>query len=156
MVGDGPLCAEVEAAALNNRSVQLLPYESDRVRFARLLASADLYVTAGPHETFGLSVIEAQASGLPVVGVDGGALRERVPRGLGYLGAVGDADEMACNILRAASERRAIGQRARTHVETHFSWSAAFRRLLSLYESAYSRELTRSSVSSGEAAYTLG
>src|SRR5690606_12151824 len=131
MIGDGPLRADVEAAAQRNSSVHLLPYENDRIRFAELLASADLYVTAGPHETFGLSVIEAQASGLPVIGVDAGALKERVPAGLGYLGPVDDAEAMVDNILRAGAEREALGRRSRRHVETYFSWNAAFRRLLS-------------------------
>lgn len=151
MLGDGPLRSEVEAAALRNRSVRLLPYENDRIRFAELLASADLYVTAGPHETFGLSVIEAQASGLPVVGVEAGALKERVPEGLGYLGPVGDPEAMSKNILRASAEREILGRRARSHVEANFSWSAAFRRLLSCYETAYRHEAAQMSVSSGAA-----
>lgn len=151
MIGDGPLRADVAAAALRNPSVRLLPYESDRIRFAKLLASADLYVTAGPHETFALSVIEAQASGLPVIGVDAGALKERVPPGLGYLGPVDDPEIMSANILRACAERAAIGARARRHVETHFSWNAAFRRLLAFYESAYSRDDARLPVSSDAA-----
>ncbi|EGV30835.1 putative glycosyltransferase [Thiorhodococcus drewsii AZ1] len=50
--------------------------EQDKFTYATLLASADLYVTAGPHETFGLALVEAEAFGLPVVGV--GALCERV------------------------------------------------------------------------------
>lgn len=65
-------------SGMNSGSSCLLPYRffwrPDRIR--RALAAADIYVTAGPHETFGLSVIEAEASGLPVVGVDAGALRE--------------------------------------------------------------------------------
>ena len=39
---------------------------------AAWLASADLYVSAMADETFGISIIEAQASGLPVVGVAAG------------------------------------------------------------------------------------
>ena len=44
----------------------------DRTELAQWLASADLYVSGMADETFGISVIEAQASGLPVVGVAGG------------------------------------------------------------------------------------
>jgi glycosyltransferase involved in cell wall biosynthesis len=51
---------------------------------AAWLASADLYVSAMADETFGISVIEAQASGLPVVGVAAGAMVDRVPSGLGW------------------------------------------------------------------------
>jgi alpha-1,6-mannosyltransferase len=133
LMGEGPQREEVEAAASADERIKLLPYESDRFRFAELLASADIYVTAGPFETFAISVIEAQASGLPVVGVDAGALRERVTEGLGFLGAVDDAQAMAANIVRATRERVRIGPRARAHIAEHFSWSRAFRRLFECY-----------------------
>lgn len=84
ITGHGPLQAEVAAAAARVPALRLLPYQRSREEFAALLASADIYVTAGPHETFALSVIEAQAAGLAVVAVDAGALRDRVPEGLGY------------------------------------------------------------------------
>jgi alpha-1,6-mannosyltransferase len=134
--GHGPLHDDLEVMAGRQRARRLLPYESDRAEFARLLASADLYVTAGPHETFALSVIEAQASALPVVGVDAGALRERVPEGLGYLGPVDHALAMADNIVRAAAERAVIGARARRYVEQQFGWNSTFRKLLHCYATA--------------------
>jgi len=133
ILGDGPLREEVEAAAAHSPSIKLLAYLGERVRFAETLAAADIYVTAGPFETFALSVIEAQASGLPVVGVNAGALRERAPPGLGFLGAVDDSDALAANIVRAAAERSAIGIRARRHVEEHFAWPRAFKKLLRCY-----------------------
>jgi alpha-1,6-mannosyltransferase len=133
LIGHGPQRGEVEKLARARRSLRILPFQSDRAELARLLASADIYVTAGPHETFGLSVIEAQACGLPVVGVDAGALRDRVLPGLGYLGPVDDAPAMAANIVKAAAERVAIGERARRHVESTFRWDSTFRRLLACY-----------------------
>lgn len=105
LVGHGPMHEDIEAMTALVPSLRLLPYETDRARFAAMLASADIYVTAGPHEAFALSVIEAQASGLPAVGIDAGALRDRIPPGTGYLGPVDDADAMAANIVRAAAER---------------------------------------------------
>lgn len=133
IVGDGPQRADVVAAAAHNPVIRVLPYTAERARFAEMLASSDVYVSAGPFETFGLSVIEAQASGLPVVGVDAGALRERVPEGLGFLGPVDDARAMAENIVRAARMRASLGARARAHIAEHFSWSRAFARLLACY-----------------------
>ncbi|MGH6950201.1 MAG: glycosyltransferase, partial [Vitreimonas sp.] len=128
IVGDGPQRADVVAAAQRNPAIRVLAYAAERARFAELLASADVYVSAGPFETFGLSVIEAQASGLPVVGVDAGALRERVGEGLGFLGPVDDAHAMADNIVRAARMRPSLGARARAHIADHFSWPRAFER----------------------------
>jgi alpha-1,6-mannosyltransferase len=134
MLGDGPQRSEIEAAARRNPGIRVFDYESDRKRFAERLASADVYVSAGPFETFGPSVIEAQASGLPVAGVNAGALRERVPPGLGFLGPVDDAAALAANIVRAAQDRAAIGARARAHSVETFSWSHALAKLLGSYE----------------------
>ena len=70
-----------------------------RAELARWLASADVYVSGMADETFGVSIVEAQASGLPVVGVAAGAMIDRVTNAVGRLGPVGDADAMARNIL---------------------------------------------------------
>lgn len=133
IVGEGNLADEISVAARDLPGLHLLPYERDRRRVAALLSSADIYVTAGPHETFALSVIEAQACGLPVVGVDAGALLDRVPPGLGLLGPVDDAEAMADNIVHVAAHRSGMGLRAREHVAQNFGWDSSFRRLLTLY-----------------------
>lgn len=135
ILGDGPLRDDVEAAAQRDPRIHLLPYQTERERFAELLASADLYATAGPFETFALSVVEAQASGLPVVGVDAGALRERVEHGrLGFLGPADDAQAMAENIARASQARPEMSAAARRHVAERMSWTSAFERWLACYE----------------------
>ena len=91
---------------------------------ARWLASADIYVSGMADETFGISIIEAQASGLPVVGVAAGAMIDRVTTQIGRLGPVDDADAMAANILDVWSARsRDMGERAR-RTRCQFSWDA--------------------------------
>ena len=137
MIGHGPEIQAIKERASHLKGLHVFPYETDPVQLSKLIASADIYVTAGPYETFGLSVIEAQASGLPVVGVDAGALRERVREGLGYLGPVGDAQTMAANIAKAAAERGKMGARARDYVERHFSWDETFRSLMACYGNRY-------------------
>ena len=134
LVGDGPQRTDVHAAAARNHNIRLFPYQSDRTHFAELLASADIYVSAGPFETFAISVIEAQASGLPVVGVDAGALRERVSAALGRLGPVDDAQAMVANIMRVAEERESIRARARAHIAENFNWAKALAKLIACYE----------------------
>lgn len=129
MIGDGKLRPRLieEARGL---SVACPGFEPDRARLARALASADVYVSAMADETFGISVLEAQAAGLPVVGVASGAMLDRVPPALGRLGPVDDLDAMAANMLAVlADDPRATGARARAHVEARFSWTATFDRL---------------------------
>ena len=137
LLGDGPLRADLEARAARNSRLHVLGFESNRDAYARLLASADVYVSAMPHETFGQTVVEAQASGLAVVGVQAGAMVDRVPESLGRLGPVGDTSAMAINIIAVLADgHRATGERARAFVETLYSWDATFEQLFDLYERA--------------------
>ncbi len=140
MVGDGPERDGLERRRRRLPQLHLPGFVADTQALAELLASADVYVTAGPYETFGLSVIEAQAAGLPVVGVDAGALRSRVAPGTGYLGPVDDVAAMADHVERAFAERAALSRAARTLVEEHFSWDACFERLLEVYTRLLARD----------------
>jgi N-acetyl-alpha-D-glucosaminyl L-malate synthase BshA len=96
MVGDGPdrHDAEQEARHLGlERHVQFLG-KIDSV--APLLAAADLFVLPTDAESFGLSALEALASGTPVIGTNVGGLSEVVRDGeTGVLCGVGDVDGMA-------------------------------------------------------------
>jgi len=139
LIGHGPLREELAEMASTRPGLTLLPFQADKVALARLLASADVYVTAGPHETFGLSIIEAQACGLPVVGVEAGALNDRVPPDLGALVPVDDAPAMARAIADVAARRDTLGRAARRHVEACFSWDGTFRDLLVGYTEGLGR-----------------
>jgi glycosyltransferase involved in cell wall biosynthesis len=104
-------------------------YCRDRDDLAGWLASADLYVSAMADETFGISIIEAQASGLPIVGVAAGAMIDRVPNGLGLVGTVGDAEAMSANILAVlGGNMQAMSEQARAHA-LQFSWDQSMERL---------------------------
>ena len=150
LVGQGPLQSRLEAAAASTERLFVLPFQQDKAELARLLASSDVYLAANPHETFGLSVVEAQACGLPVVGVRAGALIERVPPSVGVLVAPDDAGAMARAITSlAAEDRKALGARARSLVEAHFGWDATFEQLFELYEAA--REQAKASFSPNRA-----
>ena len=134
LAGQGPRREALEARAEASERLTVLPYIEDKATLARLLASADIYVTAGPHETFALSVVEAQAAGLPVVGVAAGALVHRVPTETGRLGPVGDATAFARNVEEVAARHDVLGAAARAHVEARFSWSRTFQRLFRDYD----------------------
>jgi len=122
LLGQGPILDQV--AKLGDRRIVTPGFVTDRTALARWLASSDIYVSAMPNETFGVSVIEAQASGLPVVGVTGGAMPERVRPGLGLLGPVGDSAAMAANIMAVwRGDRAAMGRMARDYVAGEFSWA---------------------------------
>ncbi len=120
LLGDGPLREQFHAQAAAR--IHAPGYVNGRSQLARWLASADLYVSAMADETFGISIIEAQASGLPVVGVAAGAMVDRVNDSIGRLGPVGDSAAMADNILTLwAGDLSAMRQRAQIHAR-QFGW----------------------------------
>lgn len=121
LLGDGPMREQIDK--LGDPRIITPGFVTCRTDLARWLASSDIYVSAMPNETFGVSVIEAQASGLPVVGVSGGAMPERVRPGMGLLGPAGDSTAMAANIAEVwRSDRAAMGRLARDYVAGEFTW----------------------------------
>lgn len=136
LLGEGPLRKDIDA--LRDPHIVTPGYISDRSILARWLASADIYVSAMAHETFGISIIEAQASGLPVVGVAAGAMLDRVPPEVGCLVPAGNADAIAEGILSLCrSDRASIARAACAHA-SQFGWDRCmddlFRRI---YPSAF-------------------
>ena len=138
LLGEGPLRAEIEA--LGDSRILMPGYVKSRSDLARWLASADIYASGMADETFGISIIEAQASGLPVVGVAAGAMLDRVTERMGRLGPVDDASVMAANILSVwNSDRTLMGEAARSHA-LRFSWDSSMDRLFGhVYPAAFER-----------------
>jgi N-acetyl-alpha-D-glucosaminyl L-malate synthase BshA len=96
LVGDGPdrQRAEdlAEEAGLADRVLVLGKFES----VAELLGCADLFLLPSEQESFGLVALEAQASGVPVVGSGDTGLSEVVEHGVtGSLHDVGDVEAMS-------------------------------------------------------------
>ena len=142
LLGEGPLKGDI--AALGDSRIVMPGYVKSRAELARWLASADIYASGMADETFGISIIEAQASGLPVVGVAAGAMIDRVTDATGRLGPVGDADAMAVNIMTVlCSDRRAMAAAARVHA-LQFSWDSSMESLFGrVYPAAFERRRER-------------
>ena len=142
LIGEGPLKAEI--AAFCDDRIFLPGYIRDRSELSRWLASADVYVSGMADETFGISIVEAQASGLPVVGVAAGAMIDRVSNEVGRLGPVGNSAAMAANILAVWSgDRHAMADRARAHA-LEFSWDSSMEALFSrVYPAAFEQRAER-------------
>ena len=83
-------------------------------RKANVLASCDVFCSPSPYETFGLTVVEAMASGIPVVTVNSGAVSENVIDGInGYLVPPDDVEALAnCLHKVLSSDNREIIQHA--------------------------------------------
>ncbi|HET7565959.1 MAG TPA: N-acetyl-alpha-D-glucosaminyl L-malate synthase BshA [Gemmatimonadaceae bacterium] len=141
MVGDGPerMVAEQEARELGVQDDAYFPGRLDAV--APLLASADLFLLPSRSESFGLSALEALASGVPVVASNAGGLPEVVEDGVtGALCPVGDVDAMAeaaCAILVNRERWQTMSDAATNAARARFSEQE----IVARYEAFYQRVL---------------
>ncbi|WP_181775084.1 glycosyltransferase family 4 protein [Amycolatopsis pittospori] len=129
IAGDGPRRRALERRA-RGLPVTFLGFLAGRGDVARLLASADVSLAPGPHETFGLAALEALASGTPVVVSASSALREIVGPGCGaavddhataFAGAV-------TGLLDGPEDARRAAARARAE---EFAWPKSVQGMLS-------------------------
>jgi phosphatidylinositol alpha 1,6-mannosyltransferase len=133
IVGAGP--AEEAARQALPGAVFLGPRHGDQL--AAVYASLDVFVHAGPHDTFGNTLQEAAASGLPVVAPAAGGPLDLVVDGVtGFLVQPGSADAIAAAVARLAADpllRAAQGGAAR-RVMLGRSWPAICDQLLGHYQ----------------------
>jgi glycosyltransferase involved in cell wall biosynthesis len=148
LAGDGPLRPALE------RLVDELGI-SDRVRFlgvrsdvADLLAAADLFALSSLSEAASLTVLEAMASGTPVVVTDVGGNPEMIRRGVdGQLTPRGDAVAMAETILRVLREPQlaaSMAARAAERARTTYRLERTVDRYYDLYRELSRHDLPRS------------
>lgn len=115
-------------------NITVQPFRRDSIELATAIASSDALVHAGSSETFGLVIIEALACGIPVVGVNAGAVPEHVDETVGMLAPPGDAAGTAAAIAALYERDLAIlGRAARARALQRYTWSRALQLLLGHY-----------------------
>ncbi|HSZ42153.1 MAG TPA: glycosyltransferase family 1 protein [Trebonia sp.] len=114
---------------------------------AAVYASLDVFAHSGPFETFGQTIQEAAASGLPVVAPAAGGPLDLVDDGVtGYLVPPGDGGALAAAVGRLAGDaelRDAMGAAARQKVLGR-SWAALVDELIAHYTDVIAAEATAS------------
>ena len=142
LAGGGP-----EATHLRDRLGDLATFLGwlDGERLARVYASADVFLFASRTDTFGQVILEAQASGLPVVAVDEGGPASLIAHGETGLLAPPDADALADAVL-ALVDSRLMRERVRRTALAAVgarTWEASLQRLAAGYRSALARTAAR-------------
>ena len=140
MVGDGPERVDAEQEARQLGVEHEVHFLGKIETVAPLLASADLFLLPSQSESFGLSALEALASGVPVVASRAGGLPEVVRDGeTGALCAIGDVEGMAgaaAHILGDPARWRTMSGAAAADARERFALDAVVSRYEALYERA--------------------
>ena len=140
--GDAYDCGGIE--------VRFTGYITSQTLLAKYYGAADLYIHPAKAETYGLTIVEAMASGLPVIASRVGGIPELVvdigeqtlpPTGI--LIPVSDAEALAQSILQLIGNsrlRQQLGENAVLRVRERFTLKAQFQAYLSFYEEVLSKK----------------
>ncbi len=128
LVGDGPLRGEVARRATNQVVMTGL-----RTDVPRLLAAMDVFVLASQWEGLPRTVLQAMATGVPVVATDADGIGEVVVDGVtGRLVPRGDATALGRAVAETLDQPGELASRARARL-AEFDATAMVRRLEELY-----------------------
>jgi glycosyltransferase involved in cell wall biosynthesis len=114
---------------------EALPHSelADRYRMSDIFIAPSVW-----NEPFGMVIVEAMASGLPVIATRGGGIPEIVQDGeTGLLAERGDSAGLAeaiMSLLENDGLRQSMGRAGRKRVMELFSWERISERLLSIYQ----------------------
>jgi alpha-1,6-mannosyltransferase len=148
IVGDGPLRRILPATRQRTGALTWRSYIQDNAKLADYYHAADLFIHPGVCETFGLVVLEAQACGLPCVGVRGSFMDANIMVGLDKWATRNAPNDIADAIERYENlDLAALGAKASELVHARFSWDKVFARQWSLY--------TRARVHGAEALHSI-
>ncbi len=142
VVGDGPYRAEMERE-LAGLPVTFTGYLTGE-DLSAAYASSDAFVFPSGTDTFGNVVLEAQASGLPVIVTDMGGPKENlIPGKTGFIVPEGDPAAMAEAILRMAEQPEMLEEMrkaARTYSESR-NFEACFISQWEMYREDHTEKL---------------
>ena len=139
IIGSGPceikLKSYAESLGLNSR-IHFVPF-LPRSKYRQYLSKCSFFVLPSEAEAFGVVIIEAMASGKPVIARDTIGPRDIISHGRnGFL--FNNKEELRKYLfllLTNKSMRKKMGRNARNLVEEKYTFSKIAKRYLELYES---------------------
>jgi len=137
IIGDGPERLQLEALASQQPRGSFVRFLGQRTDVARLLNGLDLFALSSSTEGHPIAVIEAMATGLPVLATEVGGIPEMIEDGkTGFLAPV-DEKAYTARLAAALDQRRswpAMGVAARAAAHARFSSETMANRYLALYQ----------------------
>ena len=142
LLGDGSTADQIRQFIVQNEltEVVLTPGVVQRDELPHWFRAANAYISCAKSDGSSISLLEAMATGLPVIVTDIPSNREWVTEDEnGWLAPVGAAEKFAEQLLKAASlkpaQQNLISHRNRLAVSERADWDQNFPRLMNLYKS---------------------
>ena len=111
IVGEGPEREPAEHLCQKLGISDKVVFLGNSNEIDRILCFSDLFLLPSKTESFGLSALEAMASGVPVISSNTGGIPEVNEEGFsGYLSPVGDVDGMSKNALHILKDETRLAQ----------------------------------------------
>lgn len=140
LVGDGPLRQGAQQILANAGLAELAWLPGERADVPEVLRALDCFVLPSLAEGISNTILEAMASGLPVIATDVGGNAELVtPLRTGVLVPAGDVEALSLALQQMALDpdaARAMGRAGRGEVERRFSLQAMVQAYHDLYVQA--------------------
>ncbi|HMH69192.1 MAG TPA: glycosyltransferase [Pinirhizobacter sp.] len=138
LIGDGELREDLRMLAFDEGVAGSVHFLGDRDDVHELLQGLDLFVLSSTSEGYSMALLEASATGLPILATDVGGNREIVHDGqTGRLVPAGNAPRLGdamLAMLREPRQARGLGEAARTWVQANGSLEAMALRYARLYD----------------------
>lgn len=146
-IGDGPLRGELQLQVKRLDLDDHIHFLGNRQDVPELLAASDLFILPSLWEGLSMALLEAMATGLPIIASEvSGTTQVMVPGETGLLVPPGDASRLTEAIDELLSDRgraQAMGTAARRSVEAGFSARKQADEHLALYHHLLRREAKR-------------
>ncbi|OGX09028.1 MAG: hypothetical protein A2Z88_06925 [Omnitrophica WOR_2 bacterium GWA2_47_8] len=138
-IAAAPLDELAESDEFRGRCLRIGEVKSHEVR--EFYSASDIAITTSESETFGYTVIEGMAAGLPTVAYGEGSLPEIVSGDAGFLFGKDDAKGFVGALVRLTTDvrlREKMGRRAAERAQKEFSREAFTARLLGVLRREFS------------------
>jgi alpha-1,6-mannosyltransferase len=134
VIGDGPDRALLRKLQMRTENLTWIRYCADPSELAGFYRAADLFVHPGVQETFGLTALECQACGTPVVGIRGSYMDNIICHDQESWAVENSPDALA-NSIEKSSDRKwtVLGRNAARVVRSLYGWTRVFDELFCIY-----------------------